>query len=49
MLLTELHYAKLWVVCCALRGASWDRMPYEQREIACQLAVRFWDEVSAAG
>lgn len=34
MLLVELHYAKLWVVCVALRGASWDRMPYEQREIA---------------
>lgn len=25
MLLADLHYAKLWVVCVALRGASWDR------------------------
>ncbi|TFK75445.1 hypothetical protein BDN72DRAFT_885878 [Pluteus cervinus] len=32
----ELHYAKLWVVCVALRGVAWDRMPYEQRELAFQ-------------
>ena len=32
----ELHYAKLWLVCVALRGASWDKMPFEQRELAFQ-------------
>ena len=32
----ELHYAKLWVVCVALRGVSWDKMPFEQRELAFQ-------------
>ncbi|CDZ97001.1 fungal specific transcription factor domain protein [Phaffia rhodozyma] len=36
MLLVELHYAKLWLVCVALRGASWDKMPYEQKEIALE-------------
>lgn len=30
----ELHYAKLWLVCVALRGVSWDKMPFEQRELA---------------
>ncbi|EJD03045.1 uncharacterized protein FOMMEDRAFT_20217 [Fomitiporia mediterranea MF3/22] len=30
----ELHYAKLWLVCLALRGVSWDKMPFEQRELA---------------
>jgi len=30
----ELHYAKLWVVCVALRGVAWDKMPFEQRELA---------------
>src|SRR5262245_35370462 len=32
----ELHYAKLWLVCVALRGVSWDNMPFEQRELAFQ-------------
>lgn len=32
----ELHYAKLWLVCVALRGASWDNMSFEQRELAFQ-------------
>ncbi|KAF8161081.1 hypothetical protein B0H34DRAFT_781703 [Crassisporium funariophilum] len=32
----ELHYAKLWLVCVALRGVAWDKMPFEQREIAFQ-------------
>ena len=30
----ELQYAKLWLVCLALRGVSWDKMPFEQRELA---------------
>jgi hypothetical protein len=32
----ELHYAKLWLVCLALRGVSWEKMPFEQRELAFQ-------------
>lgn len=32
----ELHYAKLWLVCVALRGVAWDKMPFDQREIAFQ-------------
>ncbi|KAF8532542.1 hypothetical protein JB92DRAFT_2688064 [Gautieria morchelliformis] len=32
----ELYYAKLWLVCVALRGAPWDKMPFEQRELAFQ-------------
>ncbi|KAF8530530.1 hypothetical protein BU17DRAFT_35754 [Hysterangium stoloniferum] len=32
----ELYYAKLWLFCVALRGASWDKMPFEQRELAFQ-------------
>lgn len=36
MLAGELHYAKLWLVCVALRGVSWDKMPFEQRELAFQ-------------
>jgi hypothetical protein len=32
----ELYYAKLWLVCVALRGAAWDKMPFEQRELAFQ-------------
>lgn len=36
VLIAELHYAKLWLVCVALRGASWDKMPFEQRELAFQ-------------
>ena len=36
MLAAELHYAKLWLVCVALRGVSWDKMPFEQRELAFQ-------------
>ncbi|KAG6336629.1 hypothetical protein ID866_2468 [Astraeus odoratus] len=36
ILLSELHYTKLWLVCVALRGVSWDKMPFEQRELAFQ-------------
>jgi hypothetical protein len=36
ILVGELHYAKLWVICIALRGVSWDKMPFEQRELAFQ-------------
>ncbi|KAG9125199.1 hypothetical protein FRC07_008597 [Ceratobasidium sp. 392] len=32
----ELYYAKLWLVCVALRGVSWEKMPFEQRELAFQ-------------
>lgn len=32
----ELYYAKVWLVCVALRGVSWDKMPFEQRELAFQ-------------
>ncbi|KAF4621202.1 hypothetical protein D9613_000678 [Agrocybe pediades] len=32
----ELHYAKLWLVCVALRGVAWDKMPFDQRELAFQ-------------
>ena len=33
----ELHYAKLWLVCFALRGGvAWDKMPFDQRELAFQ-------------
>lgn len=36
ILVSELHYAKLWLVCVALRGVSWDKMSFEQRELAFQ-------------
>lgn len=36
ILVGELHYAKLWLVCVALRGVSWDKMPFDQRELAFQ-------------
>lgn len=36
LLAGDLHYAKLWLACLALRGASWDKMPFEQRELAFQ-------------
>lgn len=36
ILMGELYYAKLWLVCVALRGVSWDKMPFEQRELAFQ-------------
>ena len=32
----DLHYAKLWLICVVLRGASWDKMSFEQRELAFQ-------------
>jgi len=32
----DLHYAKLWLICVVLRGASWDKMSFEQRELALQ-------------
>lgn len=34
MLLAELEYARLYILCLALRGVSWDRMPLEQRDLA---------------
>jgi hypothetical protein len=46
MLLAELHYARLYVSCLALRAISWERMPAEQRDLArsptflCSLPVR---------
>lgn len=36
VLIGELHYAKLWLVCVVLRGVSWDKMSFEQRELAFQ-------------
>ena len=36
VLAAELHYAKLWLVSVALRGVAWDKMPFEQRELAFQ-------------
>ncbi|KAI6046136.1 hypothetical protein EDC04DRAFT_2632148 [Pisolithus marmoratus] len=36
VLVSELHYAKLWLVCVALRDVSWDKMSFEQRELAFQ-------------
>ncbi|KZS98190.1 hypothetical protein SISNIDRAFT_546194 [Sistotremastrum niveocremeum HHB9708] len=32
----ELYYTKLWLICLALRGTSWDKMPFDQRELAFQ-------------
>jgi hypothetical protein len=32
----ELHYTKMWLVCVSLRGVVWDKMPFEQRELAFQ-------------
>lgn len=32
----DLHYAKLWLICVVLRGASWDKLAFEQRELAFQ-------------
>ena len=34
MLTGDWHYAKLWLICIVLRGASWDKMSFEQRELA---------------
>jgi hypothetical protein len=36
VLAAELHYTKLWLVCVALRGVAWDKLPFEQRELAFQ-------------
>lgn len=36
ILVSELHHAKLWLVCVALRGVSWEKMSFEQRELAFQ-------------
>lgn len=36
LLAGELYYAKLWVVCLGLRGVSWDKLTFEQREFAFQ-------------
>ncbi len=32
----ELMFAQVWLVCVALRGVSWDKMPFDQRELAFQ-------------
>jgi len=32
----ELLFAKVWLVCVALRGVAWDKLPFEQRELAFQ-------------
>ena len=32
----KLHYTRLWLVCIALHGVSWDKMPFKQRELAFQ-------------
>ena len=34
ILVGDLYYAKIWLVCVALWGASWDKMPFDQRELA---------------
>ncbi|WWC88185.1 uncharacterized protein L201_003090 [Kwoniella dendrophila CBS 6074] len=36
LLETELCYAQLWTVCVALRGAQWDKLAPDQRELAFQ-------------
>jgi len=36
VLIGDLYFAKLWLVCVALRGVSWDKMPFDQRELAFQ-------------
>jgi hypothetical protein len=43
VLAADLHYAKLWLVCVALRGVSWDKMPFEQRELAFQAKDAAYD------
>ena len=34
ILVGDLYYAKLWLIFVALRGVSWDKMPFDQRELA---------------
>jgi hypothetical protein len=36
ILVGELHYAKLWLLCRALRGVVWEKMSFEERELAFQ-------------
>lgn len=36
ILSVELMFAKVWLVCVVLRGVAWDKMPFEQRELAFQ-------------
>jgi hypothetical protein len=36
LLRAELCYAQLWTACVALRGCAFDRLTYEQRELAFQ-------------
>jgi hypothetical protein len=36
ILVGDLYCAKLWLICVALRGVSWRKMPFEQRELAFQ-------------
>jgi hypothetical protein len=36
ILAADWHYAKLWLICIVLRGVSWDKMSFEQRELAFQ-------------
>jgi len=42
----ELHYTKLWLVCVALRGVAWDKMSFEQRELAFQAKAAASDCIS---
>ena len=34
ILVGDLFYAKLWLVCGALRGVSWDKTQFDQRKLA---------------
>ena len=34
ILIGDLYYAKMWLVCVALRGVSWDKTPFDQRKLA---------------
>ena len=34
ILVGDLYYAKMWLVCVALRGVPWDKIPFDQRELA---------------
>lgn len=36
ILVGELHHVKLWLVCVAHRGVSWNKMPFQQRQLAFQ-------------
>lgn len=32
----ELYYAQLWAACVALRGCHWEKLSFDQRELAFQ-------------